>query len=80
MFNEINRRKSEIILLLKKLLHELYGYVFKKEYTLSLKLKDREVNLSAPSKEELAVKLRNEFPKWSDAVINNWINKASENG
>jgi hypothetical protein len=77
MFNEINRRKSEIILLLKKLLHELYGYVFKKEYTLSLKLKDREVNLSAPSREELAVKLRNEFPKWNDAVINNWVNKAS---
>ena len=80
MFNEINRRKNEIISLLKQLLHELYSYVIKKEYTLSLKLKDREVNLSAPSREELAVKLRNEFPKWSDAVINNWVNKASENG
>jgi hypothetical protein len=45
-----------------------------------LRLKDREVNLSAPSREELAVKLRDEFPKWSDAVINNWVNKASENG
>ena len=77
MFNEINRRKNEIISLLKQLLHELYSYVIKKEYTLSLKLRDREVNLSAPSREELAAKLRNEFPKWSDAVINNWANKAS---
>lgn len=80
MFNEVNRRKNEIISLLKQLLHELYSYVIKKEYTLSLRLKDREVNLSAPSREELAVKLRDEFPKWSDAVINNWVNKASENG
>jgi len=79
MFSEINRRKHEIISLLKKLLHELYSFVIKKEYTLSLKLKDREVNLSAPSREELAVKLRNEFPKWNDTVINNWVNKATEN-
>ena len=80
MINNINARKNEIISEIKKSLHELYSLAIKNEYTLSLRLKDREVNLSAPSREELAVKLRNEFPKWSDAVINNWVNKASENG
>jgi len=59
-------------------LHELYSFVIKKSYSLTIKLKDRNVNLSAPSREELAEKLRNEFPKWGDSVINNWVSKATE--
>lgn len=78
MFNEVNRRKSEIISVLKNALHELYSFVIKKSYSLTIKLKDRNVNLSAPSREELAEKLRNEFPKWGDSVINNWVSKATE--
>ena len=77
MANEIVRTKGEFISAIKNSLNSLYNLLIKHEYTLTIKLKDREVNLSAPTQDELAMKLRNEFPKWNDSVINNWISKAT---
>jgi len=76
ILNELMSKKEEIISTVKNVLSNLYDLLIKHEYTLSIKLKDREVNLSAPTQDELAMKLRNEFPKWSDSVINNWASKA----
>ena len=79
MYNGIINRKNEIIGAIGKSLDRLYAFVVKQEYTLSIRLKDRTVDLSAPSKDELAAKLRSEFPKWNDAVVNNWVSKAKMN-
>ena len=77
MVNEVTARKENFISMIKDALNSLYGLLIKHEYTLTIKLKDREVNLSAPTQGELVMKLRNEFPKWSDSVINNWVSKAT---
>ena len=77
MANEIVRTKGEFISAIKNSLNSLYNLLIKHEYTLTIKLKDREVNLSAPTQDELAMKLRSEFPKWNDSVINNWVSKAT---
>ena len=77
MANEVMRRKEEFISVIKNSLNALYNLLIKHEYTLTIKLRDREVNLAAPTQDELAMKLRNEFPKWNDSVINNWVSKAT---
>lgn len=45
-------------------------------YSLPIKLKTGTVVIKGPSIDEIKNKLRKQFPKWNENIIDNWANKA----